>query len=77
MYFTGPHLRVTTPLTTNGMIPLIIMGEQQFKTDFFPLSARKAFEGKNNRLIKNGFKHLAAEIEVIGEETKIVKPKKK
>lgn len=75
MYFTGPHLRVTTPLTTNGMIPKIEMGEQQFKTDFFPLSARKAFEGKRNRLIKNGFKHLAPEIEVVGEE--ISKPKKK
>lgn len=66
MYFTGPYLRVTTPKTTNGLIPLLRQGQQVVREDFLPLSARKALESKNNRLIKSGNSHLVAEIEVVG-----------
>lgn len=69
MYFTGPHLRVITPITTNGMIPKIIDGEVQYKTTFLPLSAKRQMESKNNRLLKKGFKHLMAEIEVVSDGT--------
>lgn len=67
MYFTGPYLRVTTPRTTNGLIPKLNNGQQQFKETFLPLSARKQLERKNARLVKRGFKHLVATIEVVGD----------
>jgi len=67
MYFTGSYLRVITPKTTNGIIPQIIDGEAQYNETFLPLSARKQLEAKNRRLLRNGFKHLAMEIEVVGE----------
>lgn len=72
MYFTGPYLRVTTPKTTNGIIPQIIEGEAQYTETFLPLSARKQLEAKNRRLLKNGFKHLAMELEVVGESVQSV-----
>lgn len=67
MYFTGPYLRVTTPKTTNGLIPLIRNGQQVVREDFLPLSARKQLESKNRRLSKNGNNHLVMEIEVVGD----------
>lgn len=75
MYFTGPHLRVTTPLTTNGMVPKMVEGQQQYKTTFLPLSAKKQMESKNNRLRKKGFTHLLAQIEVVSDESKKSKSK--
>lgn len=66
MYFTGPYLRVTTPKTTNGIIPKLHNGQQEVAETFLPLSARKALEAKNRRLEKNGFRHLMMEIEVVG-----------
>lgn len=66
MYFTGPYLRVTTPKTTNGIIPKLHNGQQEVSETFLPLSARKALEAKNRRLEKNGFRHLMMEIEVVG-----------
>lgn len=69
MYFTGPYLRVTTPKTTNGIIPQIINGEPQYNETFLPLTARKQLEAKNRRLLKNGFRHLVAELEVVGGST--------
>lgn len=67
MYFTGPYLRVTTPRTTNGIIPKLQNGQQLVKETFLPLSARKQLEKKNDRLIKRGFKHLTSTIEVVGD----------
>lgn len=67
MYFTGPYLRVTTPKTTNGLIPLMKNGAQVVREDFLPLSAKKQLEQKNRRLEKNGHRHLLMEIEVVGE----------
>lgn len=67
MYFTGPYLRVTTPKTTNGIIPQIINGEPQYSETFLPLTARKQLEAKNRRLLKNGFRHLVAGLEVVGD----------
>lgn len=67
MYFTGPYLRITTPRTTNGIIPKLQNGQQVFKETFLPLSAKKQIEKKNARLIKRGFKHLVSTIEVVGD----------
>lgn len=69
MYFTGPYLRVTSPKTTNGLIPLIRNGQQVKREDFLPISARKQLEAKNRRLQKNGNNHLVMEIEVVGEQS--------
>lgn len=69
MYFKGNYLRVLTPRTTNGVVPKLINGEQQWKETFLPITAKKQIEKKNNRLKKNGFSQLVAEIEVIGDET--------
>lgn len=67
MYFTGPYLRITTPRTTNGIIPKLQNGQQLSKETFLPLSARKQIEKKNARLVKRGFKHLVSTIEVVGD----------
>lgn len=67
MYFQGAYLRVLTPKTTNGMIPLIENGQQVFIENFLPLTAKKQLERKNQRLTKNGFGHLVAKIEIVGE----------
>lgn len=61
-----PYLRVSTPVTTNGNLPLIENGRQKFEETFLPLTARKALERKNTRLQKNGFQHLIAKIETVG-----------
>lgn len=61
-----PYLRVTTPVTTNGSIPLIENGRQKVEETFLPLTARKHLERKNQRLARNGFSHLVAKIETVG-----------
>lgn len=62
----GSYLRVTTPLTTNGTLPLLKNGQQQTEETFLPLTAKRHLERKNARLAKNGFGHLVAKIEVVG-----------
>lgn len=65
--FKGPYLRIITPVTSNGIIP--VTGEDgKVKTEesFAPLSARKHLEMENNRLIKSGHKHLVHKIETVG-----------
>lgn len=71
MYFKGAYLRVITPKTTNGTLPLILNGEVQNKEAFLPLTAKKQLEKKNVRLTKNGFGHLVSHIEVVGDETEV------
>ena len=72
MFKSGQYLRVTTPKTENGIIPATINGVVQTKETHLPVTARKAIERKNNRLIKNGFKHLTAKIELVTSEPKPV-----
>jgi hypothetical protein len=64
--FKGPYLRVTTPKTTNGIMPLIENGVPQYEETFLPLTAKKHLERKNVRLEKAGAKHLVAKIEIVG-----------
>jgi hypothetical protein len=64
--FKGPYLRVTTPKTTNGIMPLIENGMPQYEEHFLPLTAKKHLERKNARLEKAGAKHLVAKIEIVG-----------
>lgn len=77
MFFKGKHLRVTTPKTTNGQIPLIVNGIPQTVVTFAPLTAKKALEKKNARLARTGFKHLVATIEEVSDEPTQVAEKPK
>lgn len=61
-----PYLRVITPVTTNGIIPLTVNGKNQYEETFLPLSSRKHLERKNARLTKSGMPHLVAKIETVG-----------
>ena len=61
----GAYLRVTTPLTTNGNIPLIKNGMPQYEETLLPLSAKRHLERKNARIAKT-FPHLVAKIEIVG-----------
>lgn len=62
----GACLRVTTPVTTNGVLPLLVNGQQQTEETFLPITAKRQLERKNARLLKNGFGHLVAKIEIVG-----------
>lgn len=67
-YFKGDHLRIKTPVTTNGReIALDETGRAIYEYSFFPLSARKRFEAKNARILRSGLKHLALVIEVVND----------
>lgn len=69
-YFKGKYLRVTTPVTTNGIIQKIGPdGQAEFEETFLPLSAKKDLEKKNKHLERTGTPHLQAKIEVVGEQT--------
>lgn len=61
--FPNGTIRVVSPVTEDGNRPkLDDRGQQIWKEDFFPLSAKRAFENQNNRLPK----HLKKIIEVVG-----------
>lgn len=62
----GSYLRVTTPLTTNGLMPLMVNGVQQTEETLLPLSAKRHLERKNTRLVKNGFPNMVAKLEIVG-----------
>lgn len=66
MYFKGKYLRVTTPVTTNGILPLIINGVPQYEETFLPLTAKKDLEKRNKHLERTGTPHLVAKIEEVG-----------
>lgn len=68
MHFNGsPYLRVTEPVTSNGILPVSGPdGRIQTKVTHMPLTAQKLLERKNDRLRKAGQGHLAAKIEVVG-----------
>lgn len=65
-FFKGKYLRVTTPITTNGTLPLIINGQQQYEETHLPVTAMKELEKKNKHLERTGSGHLVAKIEVVG-----------
>lgn len=65
--FKGPYLRVITPVTSNGIIPMTGEdGKVRTEETFLPLSARKHLERENARLEKSGHKHLIHKIETVG-----------
>jgi hypothetical protein len=71
MYFKGSYLRVQTPKTTNGIISKIGPdGRVEYVESFLPLTAKKQIEKKNARLVKNGFGHLVAKIELVDVDGK-------
>lgn len=62
-YFPGPHLKITTPQTFDGMnLAHDSSGNVITKVTFLPLSAKKAFEKKNLKLPQ----HLRHKIEEMG-----------
>lgn len=65
--FKGPYLRIITPLTSNGIIP-VTGNDGKVKTEetFLPLSARKHIEKENDALTKSGNPHLVHKIETVG-----------
>lgn len=67
VHFKGKYLRVTTPVTTNGIIQkLDHTGRAETEETFLPLSAQKDLEKKNRHLERTGTPHLRAKIEVVG-----------
>lgn len=64
-FFKGKYIRVTTPLTTNGVLPLIVDGQQQTEETHLPITAMKELEKKNVRLEKAGNAHLKMKLEVV------------
>lgn len=64
MIFPNGTIRVLTPITEDGNRPkLDRSGQQEWKEDFFPLSAQRHFERRNSRLPN----HLKKKIEVVGD----------
>lgn len=62
MFYNEDHLRVTKPLTSDGMTPLVDDEDRiQKKIVHLPLSAKKILEQQNERLPK----HLRMKIEVV------------
>lgn len=62
--FPNGTIRVVTPVTEDGNRPkLDDRGQQIWKEDFFPASAKRAFELQNSRLPK----HLKKIIEVVSD----------
>ena len=74
MYFQGPHLRVSTPVTSNGIIPKMEGGQIAYRIDFLPMSAKAALEKKNQRLVKAGQGHLQMKIEIVSDQVVEVPP---
>lgn len=67
VHFKGKYLRVTTPVTTNGIIQkLDERGQAQFEETFLPLTAQKDLEKHNRHLERTGTPHLKAKIETVG-----------
>ncbi len=48
--FKGDFLSVRTPKTTDGVLPKIVDGKQQYKTTSLPLTAKKHLERMNKKL---------------------------
>lgn len=64
-FLNGDHIRVVTPITTNGVIPkLDEQGQQAYKETFLPLTAKKFIEEQNINLPN----HLKKIIEVITDK---------
>lgn len=59
--FKGSYLRVLTPKTSDGNVPLTKNNQVQYKETQLPLSARKALERENAKRPN----HLKHQIEVV------------
>lgn len=74
--FDQPHLRVTKPITFNGVSPVIDQesGKVKSKTVHLPLAAEKGLLEQNNRL-PDGLKMKIEKIPAAPkQETKIIPP---
>lgn len=65
MNFKGKHIRVLTPVTTNGINPKTDKDDKViFKTAFLPFTAKAYIERLNTKLPD----HLKKRIEVVGDK---------
>ena len=48
--FKGDYLRVSKPVTTNGMVPKMINGEIVYKESHLPVTALKNLNKRNDKL---------------------------
>lgn len=71
--FKGDYLRVSTPVTTNGMVPKMVNGNVVYKESHLPVTALKHINKRNDKLPG----HLKMKIERVetGEKANS-KPKK-
>lgn len=77
--FNGDYLRVLTPITTDGVIPLMKNGEQVYKEMHLPYGAKSRLEAKNLyrqphlrhiiEVVKNGGVKVAQRRRVVNRKT--------
>lgn len=64
--FKGSYLRVLTPLTSDGVSPVVQNDRIQYREDHLPLSAKKMLEKKNEKLPSG----LRKKIEVVSQDVR-------
>lgn len=64
MINNGSYLRVLTPRTSNGVNPIIVDGQVQYKETSLPMAAKRHLEEQNRKLPD----HLKKIIEVVYNE---------
>lgn len=64
--FKGDYLRVRTPLTSDGVSPIVENDRIKYREDFLPLSAKRMLEKKNEKLPSA----LRKKIEVVSNEVR-------
>lgn len=66
--FKGDYLRVQTPITSDGVLPVVENERIKYREDHLPLTAKKMLEQKNQRLPAG----LRKRIEVVSSTVKPV-----
>lgn len=66
--FKGDYLRVQTPITSDGVSPVVENDRIKYREDHLPVTAKKMLESKNQRLPTS----LRKKIEVVSNTVKPV-----
>lgn len=66
--FKGDYLRVQTPITSDGVSPVVENDRIKYREDHLPLSARKMLESKNAKLPSG----LRKKIEIVSNNVRPV-----
>lgn len=62
----GSYLRVLSPLTTDGISPVVLNDRIQYREDHLPLTAKKMLDAKNEKLPTG----LKKKIEVVSDDVR-------